>query len=197
MSRRNRRRGVGDRSTGGDWITPTGSFTANGTFFSSNIWNTSLQVGNVVNDPKGWFLAYIPLMTAMPAPPPLGELEIGVVAGDISLDFSLVSGSGAAVPFRFGMGIFISNQNNQAGTFDVVDPLQTADVQREDWLFLRAMNISAARQNGPALFSFPIAVPIKKKIGDGQALAFVVSGDAAGETIEVACHLRSLVRRVA
>jgi len=119
-----------------------------------------------------WQAIVIPqAVTAINAPPSVGECEVVDIEGSVFLKNPSVAGQ-----YTFGFGIYISKFDTRTGTWSLRFPsigAPNADAARDDWLYLRAMTLVLPVTNSVTdsmLLELKLALPHRVILGGGEAL---------------------------
>jgi len=106
---------------------------------------------------------------------------------------------GAVAVQEVCFGIYISEQMSVTGKWEMQDPSAFSDAMRDNWFWLHSQRfVSVGASAVPPVISIPVSLPIRTRIGGGQALHLVMGSGQVGSTgFYVISYLRTRVRRVA
>jgi len=116
-------------------------------------------------------------VTAINAPPSVGECKIVDVEGSVFLTTPTVQGL-----YYLGFGIYISKYDSRTGTWGVRYPSNlAADAARDDWLALRVVVVTLplpADVKDPMMIEFKLGLPHPVLLGGGEALHVAIDNNA-------------------
>jgi len=198
----------GDGRRRHDWIVGGTSCDNSGAPGTTASWGGSITLAS--GQAVTLQLGSIPIAPAAPtsAPPPVGEMEIQAVSG--SLFFTNLNPTPAV--YTFGIGIYIAKYNVVSGKWDIRQPQQTAEACRDDYEFLRVVQVTlpglvstipATQTFPPIMVEVPVGLTNPVILGGGEALHLSV--DCLGATINtvgtqsgyMTPFVRALVRSIA
>jgi len=135
-------------------------------------------------------------VTAVNAPPSIGECEVDQIEGSLYL-----SSPGSAGIYQLGVGIYISKFDTRTGTWAIRYPSNSSsDAARDDWLMLKAMTVALPLTAGvtdPMLLEFKLMLPHPIILGGGEALHVCVDNNTnSPATINVQAFFRTRVSNV-
>lgn len=188
MVRANRR---GNPVIWGDWIVPSTSFPSSGSTgaaLGANAWGTATGYSAGVS---GIALVLSPSQTVgantLVVP---REFQIDEVMGSVWVN------NGQAASTVIGVGIYVSEFSETGGVWQMLDPLNPIDAQRDDWLFLRNLQMPpcpTSPSSGTQISAeIRLGLPAPEVIGEGECLMLVINVTAL---CQVTLGVRSRVSR--
>jgi hypothetical protein len=191
---RRRRRGrgrVGYRTTG-DWVTSSVSTDNTGTAATVSSWGgaiTSIAAGS------GLSLQLMSFPTTnVASPPSIGEVIVNMIVG--SIFFSSPSAAGVYV---VGIGIYVSQYNTTATKWAVRTPTLSTDAARDDYLFLRCIEIVltvSTTLTTEQVIEVAVGLPGPVQLGNGEALHLTVNNDTlSAGSLSMVPFVRSHISR--
>lgn len=194
----------GDSVAWGDWIIGGGAVPAGGAVGSitaHSSWGTpfTLQHGVAEN----WLLVTEPTISPGTGTPTMGEVLVQEVMGIVFLTLDLAAPPGDQV--HVAIGLYVAEYNKTGTAWSTLDPLDTTEASRDDWLFLRGMEIGYIASGTSAFtnsFPIPVAIPAPQMIGKGETLmlsvsAFIKGGSAGSAGLVATPYVRSRITRAA
>jgi len=179
-----------------DLIVFGGAVNNAGTQVAGNGWN-----GASMTLAPGAQIAYqaicIPqAVTAMNAPPSVGECEVVSLEGSIFVTTPTAQGL-----YYLGFGVYISKFDTRTGTWGVRYPSNlNADAARDDWLMLRALVATLPLPTAvtdPMLMELCLSLPHPVILGGGEALHVCVDNNAGSVgSVNVVPYFRTRVADV-
>jgi len=210
MARRRGRRGGGGAARGGvrgdvrrgNWVIGPGTVGPSGAFSSGAVWDTIFTVAK--SSPLGIVLYQIPQVpNPAPAPSAVGEVLLQRVHGDINI---MVGDDTVTGDVIVSMGIFISKFVRSTGVWDILDPTNQQDANRDDWLWLKTVAYKVPNplsgSGTVATTPFDIHLPMDMRpgarIGEGEQLLLAVGvlGPNDGTSVDIVPALRTHISNV-
>jgi len=176
----------------GDWvISSQGASNTGAPVASFPGWGSAVPTTLVPGTPQSLLLVALPTAAAATGQPTIGNVEIAAVHGKVSF------GAVTAGFYSVGCAIYVCELNSTSTTWSVRDPLNTADANRDDYLYLDTKfgPVPLAATNVIGEFGFTLAIPRPIRIGGGQALALTVNAVGAAGNLDFQIYARSFVRR--
>jgi hypothetical protein len=161
-----------DLIVGGGYVNASGAQVANST------WN-----GAALAIAPGGQIAYQAVVlpqavTAINAPPGIGECKVDAIEGSIFLTTPTVAGI-----YYIGFGIYISKFDTRTGTWGLrYISVNSSDAARDDWLAIRAVVATLplpAAVTDPMMIELKIQLPHPVILGGGEALHVAVDNNSS------------------
>jgi hypothetical protein len=174
-----------------------GGFVNNaGAQVASNSWNGAAQVLAPGSQIAYQALILPQAVTALNAPPSIGECIIKDVEGSVFLTTPTLAGV-----YYIGFGIYISKFDTRTGTWGIRFPSNIgSDASRDDWLALRVIVSTLpvpASVTDPMMLELRLALPHAVTLGGGEALHVCVDNNLGSVgSISVVPYFRTRIMDV-
>jgi len=200
-----RRRGSGgggfvDSVAPGNWQVGGFGLNADGSLFNTSSWGALLAPAT--NNITGLLLFTVPSTEPSGAANNMpGVFTLNHLLGDINI-IPLQTSNTAPVNCVFSLGLYISTYNPTTNAWSVQNPATPTNAVRDDWLWLRTFAYQqpvTASDNSVFMSNIPINLPLRVRLGGGQALCLCLGDGTSIIDSSVSCrmvfHLRTHVSR--
>jgi len=169
---------VTDWKIGGSATDNTGAVIGGAAPTGPSTWNLGVNDYALASGVPVTYQAVVLIAAPNTSTPQIGRMRIDEIKGHICFNANTLNAK-----FAVAVAIYVSEFNSNSNTWDVRDPLNTADAARDDYFYLEAQELivpALATTAGVSNICFDLKLANALVIGGGQALHVTVSMYSGG-----------------